>query len=62
MNPTAEYPCVERRMALHEQVRVPDGRTGRVIGFYRRAEEAVLIGFRSGEAEEFPSAQIETLS
>jgi hypothetical protein len=40
-------------VARHDRVRVPDGRVGRVIGFYRRAVESVLVSFGPGDAEEF---------
>jgi hypothetical protein len=37
----------------HDRVRVPDGRIGEVIGFYRRADETVLVQFASGLSDEF---------
>jgi len=32
----------------HDQVRVPDGRVGEVIGFYRREHESVVVQFAGG--------------
>ncbi|HEX7581685.1 MAG TPA: hypothetical protein VF321_01240 [Gaiellaceae bacterium] len=47
--------------ALHDHVRVPDGREGDVIGFYRRDDESVLVLFSSGESGEFLAPDVETL-
>jgi hypothetical protein len=41
-----------------DRVRVPDGRVGRVIGFYRRQDESVLVQFSSGASSEFPTADV----
>jgi hypothetical protein len=43
-------------------VTVPGGRVGEVVGFYRRAQEAVVVLFSSGETEEFLSAEVELLA
>jgi hypothetical protein len=43
-------------------VRVPDGRVGKVIGFYRRETESVLVRFACGETTEFPTPEVEILS
>ena len=45
----------------HERVRVPDGRIGNVLGFYRRQEESVLVLFSCGASHEYLTAEIETL-
>ena len=37
----------------HDRVRVPDGRVGEVIGFYRRQDESVVVLFSSGKSSEF---------
>jgi len=37
----------------HDRVRVPDGRVGEVIGFYRRQHESVVVLFSSGGSAEF---------
>ena len=44
---------------LQDRVRVPDGRTGEVIGFYRREAEAVIVLFPRGDSEEFPFTDLE---
>jgi hypothetical protein len=49
------------RPALHDRVRVPGGREGDVIGFYRRATESVLVLFASGESDEFLEPDVELL-
>jgi hypothetical protein len=38
--------------ALHDRVRIPDGRAGEVIGFYRRTAESALVQLESGESIE----------
>jgi hypothetical protein len=45
--------------ALHDHVRVPDGREGDVIGFYRRTYESVLVLFAAGDSQEFFAADVE---
>ena len=42
----------------HDSVLVPDGRVGRVIGFYRRQHETVVVQFRSGGSDEFLTADV----
>jgi hypothetical protein len=42
-----------------EWVSVPGGRVGEVVGFYRRAQEAVVVLFSSGKTEEFLTADVE---
>jgi hypothetical protein len=37
-------------IAAHDRVRVPDGRLGRVIGFYRGEDETVLVRFDAGDS------------
>jgi hypothetical protein len=49
------------RPALHDRVRVPGGREGDVIGFYRRVNESVLVLFSSGETDEFLEPDVELL-
>lgn len=49
------------RVAHRDQVRVPDGRIGAVVGFYRRKEEAVLVSFSSGSSAEFLVTEVEAL-
>ena len=42
----------------HDRVRVPDGRIGEVIGFYRRQYESVVVLFASGRSDEFLMADV----
>jgi hypothetical protein len=50
-----------RRFAVHDQVSVPDGSVGTVIGFYRRAVETVLVLFGSGRTREFAPSDLQRL-
>jgi hypothetical protein len=43
------------------RVRVPDGRVGKVIGFYRRQEESVLVRLPCGALREFLAVDVEAL-
>jgi hypothetical protein len=51
-----------KRPALHDRVRVPGGREGEVIGFYRRTNETVLVLFSSGKSDEFPEPDVELVA
>jgi hypothetical protein len=42
----------------HDRVRVPDGRVGEVIGFYRRQNESVVVLFSSGSSGEFLTSDV----
>lgn len=42
----------------HDRVRVPDGRVGEVIGFYRRQDESVVVLFSSGSSDEFLTSDV----
>lgn len=42
----------------HDRVRVPDGRIGEVIGFYRRQHETVVVLFSSGNSDEFLTTDV----
>ncbi len=42
----------------HDLVRVPDGRIGEVIGFYRRQDESVLVLFSCGSSDEFLTSSV----
>ena len=46
----------------HDRVRVPDGRVGEVIGFYRRQHESVVVLFPSGLVDEFLTTDVEHCS
>jgi hypothetical protein len=41
------------RLGLHDRVAVPNGRIGRVIGFYKRDPETILVSFDDGSSGEF---------
>jgi hypothetical protein len=41
------------------RVRVPDGRVGKVIGFYRRDTDTALVKFAADQCAEFPMSDIE---
>jgi hypothetical protein len=45
--------------AHHDLVRVPDGRIGKVIGFYKRRETSVLVSFAVGLSSEFFMTDLE---
>jgi hypothetical protein len=49
---------VPQSIDAHDRVRVPDGRIGEVIGFYRRQDESVLVLFASGRADEFLTSDV----
>jgi hypothetical protein len=40
-------------IAVGDRVRVPDGRMGRVIGFYRCEDETVLVQLDAGGSERY---------
>jgi hypothetical protein len=42
----------------HDRVRVPDGRIGEVIGFYRRQHESVVVLFATGISDEFLTSDV----
>jgi hypothetical protein len=42
----------------HDRVRVPDGRVGEVIGFYRRQDESVVVLFPTGRSDEFLTTDV----
>jgi hypothetical protein len=42
----------------HDRVRVPDGRVGEVIGFYRRQDESVVVLFSTGRSDEFLTTDV----
>lgn len=46
------------RFDAHDRVRVPDGRIGEVIGFYRRQHESVVVLFSSGRSDEFLTSDV----
>ena len=49
----AEESIVPETIDARDRVRVPDGRIGEVIGFYRREYESVVVQFATGKSDEF---------
>ena len=49
---------VPEAIEAHDRVRVPDGRIGEVIGFYRREYESVVVLFASGRSSEFLTTEV----
>jgi hypothetical protein len=45
-------------LACHDHVRVPDGRIGEVIGFYREEDEPMLVLFTSGDTRRYGRADL----
>jgi hypothetical protein len=45
--------------AHRDLVRVPDGRVGKVVGFYKRRETSVLVSFAVGVSSEFFMTDVE---
>jgi len=46
-------------IALHARVRVPNGRIGNVIGFYRGPEEeSVVVGYDRGDSGAFAARDL----
>ena len=45
-------------IALHARVRVPNGRLGNVIGFYRGPEESVVVLYDRGDSGAFPACDL----
>jgi hypothetical protein len=50
------------RLALYDHVFVGDGRTGYVVGFYRRENASVHVLFASGDVDAFPHSEVVRLS
>jgi hypothetical protein len=62
ITPPATAPLEDvRRISTYDRVRISDGRTGEVVGFYRRHDESLLVKFASGEVGEFPLHDVELL-
>ena len=62
MNPLVGYPPLADAVpdvARHDRVRVPDGRIGEVIGFYRTEDEHLLVLLGSiGESRRYLRADL----
>ena len=48
-------------VARHNRVRVPDGRVGEVIGFYRTEDEHMLVLLDTGGSKRYPRADLRLL-
>lgn len=48
-------------VSCRDRVRVPDGRIGEVIGFYRRTDELALVRFPCGRSDRFLATEVEPL-
>lgn len=55
------FPPEADAIDLYDRVRAPDGRVGKVIGFYRRDEVTVVVLFDSGDTAQFLHAQLSPL-
>jgi hypothetical protein len=62
MRPAADSLFAPEPIDAHDRVRVPDGRVGEVIGFYRRQDETVVVLFSSGRSAEFLTADVKHCS
>jgi hypothetical protein len=62
MRPAMHSDLAPEPIDAHDHVRVPDGRIGEVIGFYRRQHESVVVLFSSGISDEFLEADVEPCS
>ena len=45
-------------IALNARVRVPNGRIGNVIGFYRGPDETVVVRYDGGESGAYPACDL----
>jgi hypothetical protein len=50
---------IESNIRFRDRVRVPDGRTGTVVGFYRTKSEMALVRFDDEESRKFPLSVLE---
>jgi hypothetical protein len=53
------FPPTHVDIRFRDRVRVPDGRTGRVAGFYRTKTEMALVRFDDGENRKFVLNELE---
>jgi hypothetical protein len=58
MRLTGHSDVVPETIDAHDRVRVPDGRIGKVIGFYRRQDESVVVLFSCGRSDEFLTSDV----
>jgi hypothetical protein len=58
MRLAADGLLVPESIDANDCVRVPDGREGKAIGFYRRQDETVVVLFPSGGSGEFLTSDV----
>ena len=58
MRPAGNSHVTPETIDAHDRVRVPDGRIGEVIGFYRRQNESVVVLFSTGRSDEFLTSDV----
>lgn len=51
-------PAIPVKVAPHDLVRIPDGSVGKVIGFYRTDNVAVLVRLNSGDRRQYAPAEL----
>jgi hypothetical protein len=56
---TALPPPTHMDIRFLDQVHVPDGRTGKVVGFYRQKTEMALVRFDDGEPCKFVLSELQ---
>jgi hypothetical protein len=56
---TALPPSGRTNIRFRDDVHVPDGRTGKVVGFYRTKTELVLVRFADGEPCKFVLSELQ---
>ena len=47
---------------FRDRVRVPDGRTGTVVGFYRTRSEMALVRCDNGETRKFALSELQVVA
>ncbi len=51
-------PVSQPELALRDRVVTPDGREGEVVGFYRSADESVLVSFATDDVAKYPVSAV----
>jgi hypothetical protein len=50
--------AAQPELALHDRVATSDGREGNVAGFYRSADESVLVSFSAYDAAKYRASDV----
>lgn len=50
--------AIQPELALHDRVATSDGREGNVAGFYRSADESVLVSFSANDAAKYRASDL----